>query len=210
MSYYAHLDLTASLIDRRDSRRAHPGLTLLNYRAGCAFLDQGRDGEKAVWYTHQGAEFKRQKFVDEVIGDHGRALIDHRGWFTDDDCSDTIRGVVVRLPHGKRFLAGYYMSMNGEHVYFGDVYDSERDAMYAADSAAQQLAEDECRYHARVLEADRLEERIESSTLRLRECLALRRVPALRGGKNYRREAQRCAATIRNAREELTQYGDVR
>src|SRR5690606_19227724 len=74
--------------------------------------------------------------------------IRHNGWFTDDQQDETIRGLVVRLPHG-RMLAGWSM---GEHmaseIDSTRVYDDEREAARAADALAERVAEREREYRA--------------------------------------------------------------
>lgn len=73
--------------------------------------------------------------------------IRHTGWWTDEHGdSDTVRGIVARLPHGRGFLAGWSMGegMASELEY--TVYDDERDAAYAADSIAERVAERERDY----------------------------------------------------------------
>jgi hypothetical protein len=84
----------------------------------------------------------RYQYCDEI------ASIDHTGWFTDEHGDgDKIRGVVFRLPNNRGFLAGWTM---GEGMASGletdHVYDDERDAAYAADSIAENLAEKERAY----------------------------------------------------------------
>lgn len=110
-------------------------------------LDQGFDGEgracTPVWYTHDGAEFRNERFCDEVEG----TRIGHRGWFTDDCEDETVRGIVASLPHG-RFIAGYLLSMNDERVYFPEVHTDESDAARMADEHARVIAESERDYQA--------------------------------------------------------------
>jgi hypothetical protein len=93
----------------------------------------------------------RWTWCDEVDG-VGRS-IDHTGWFTNDFCDDKIRGIVMRLPHGRGFLPGWSM---GEHMASSleyDVYDDEVECAYAADQLAEYAAEAQREYE----EADREE-----------------------------------------------------
>lgn len=83
----------------------------------------------------------------EFKGNHGRALIEHTGWYScDDGDGDLIFGIVGRLPHGRGFLAGWSMGASMTATLSRRVYDSERDAVYAADSAADRVAETEREY----------------------------------------------------------------
>jgi len=79
----------------------------------------------------------RWEWCDEVAG----VRIDHTGWFTNQFQDDKIRGLVMRLPHGRGFLAGWSMgkSMASEVEYH--IYDEQLDAAYAADSLAEHVAE---------------------------------------------------------------------
>ena len=138
-------------------------------------LSAGFNGEGRarvpVWYTHNAqSTLSRETWCDEVEG----VRIDHKGWFTDgEDCNETARGFIVALPHGK-FLAGYFMSMNSERVYFADIHDSAEDAARMADEHARVIGESESEYQNRWRAASDIETLIEAQITRLRECLALR------------------------------------
>lgn len=68
----------------------------------------------------------------------------YTGWYADDHCDATIRGVVGSLTHG-RFLAGWDHSDCDGGPWFDTsrIYDCERDAARAADSEAESVAESE-------------------------------------------------------------------
>jgi len=91
----------------------------------------------------------RWTWADEIEG----ARIQHRGWYSDEyGDAEKIRGIVMRLPSGKGFLAGWSM---GEGMASGieyDVYDDEVEATRCADglaeSTAEQCREDEAEYQA--------------------------------------------------------------
>jgi len=83
----------------------------------------------------------RWEWADEVDG----ARIDHTGWFCDDYQSETIRGIVVRLPHG-RYLAGWSMGEGMASEVGGTLYTDETEAARAADSEAEAAAERERDY----------------------------------------------------------------
>lgn len=158
----------------------------------------GRTTEERVpvWYTHDGQEFSREQFADEVVP------LRHRGWYTDREFqTGTYRGIVAALPHG-RFLAGYYSSDNGERVYFAELYDSGTDAARSADQLAQQYSEQEADFQDLCRAAQVVQDRIEENERRLSECLALRndRRPCF---AHMRDEARRCIEAIREARAEL-------
>lgn len=172
-----------------------------NAATNCITLSRGMDGDKPVYYTHCGQQFPREIFVDEFRDDNGRPLIEHTGWFANVDWSNKIRGIIVRLPHG-RYLAGYFQSDNGERVYYPEIYDSEREAVYAAD----RLAETEREYSERWNAARELENEISDAETRLRECLALRNNPCF---TRLRIEAAYLIERIREIRESLkTEYAD--
>lgn len=152
-----------------------------NAAANCGALSAGTNRrvmgyriiESPVYYTHCGQQFPREKFADEFRTEWGTQLVDHSGWFTDMHQDETVRGIVVALPHG-RFLAGYEWSCNGERVYFTDIYDCERDAVYAADGHAESFAE-QCREdYEKVRAAENLQDTIAENIARLRECIAMR------------------------------------
>lgn len=165
-------------------------------------LSPGLCNGKPVWYCHSGPAFEREIFVDESSD----ARIEHTGWFADPWQWDTIRGIIVRLPHGK-YLTGYYVKDSGERVYFPEVYDDERTAVYAADGAAERVAEKEMEYREREEAARELAETVRDSKTRLRECLALRNHKCF---SRVRDEVGGLVETIRNCMEELErEYSDI-
>ena len=166
-------------------------------------LYQGQNGDEPVWYTQGGEQFRREWFCDE-LPDGPR--IDHTGWFCDEYQEERARGIVALLPHG-RFIAGYWMSMNDERVYFGTVYDNGRDAALAADEHARVIAEQETEYSARYNAASKLADDIESGKERLRECLALRNDGRF---EPLREEARGLIRNIRDKQQKLeTDYKGV-
>ena len=172
----------------RDVRRSK----FNTFRASCCTLSQGSNGRTPIWYAHTGEQFPRERYVDECDS----VKIEHTGWYSDTHQDSKTRGLVVALPHG-RFLAGYETSDNGERVYFGDIYDEDRTAAYAADSSAERQAEDAREWYEQYQAARDLEEENESNLQRLRECLALRN--------------RACFAALRTeARDLITRIRDVR
>lgn len=90
-------------------------------------------------FVGDGSFNLRAKWCDEVSG----CRIDHAGWFCDEHGDgDKIRGLVFRLPRGRGFLAGWAMGENMCGSVDFDIYDDESSAAYAADSMAEQAAEE--------------------------------------------------------------------
>lgn len=92
----------------------------------------------------------RWNWCDEIARD-----IRHTGWYTDDHgASDTIRGVVFRLPHARGFLAGWSMGENMISEIDLYIWDDERDAAHAADGMAEHAAERERAYQREQADSD--------------------------------------------------------
>lgn len=204
----AALRASAATKNKPDWRAARD-CTLRNGADAFGDLSQGVNTEnvgspfekkRAIWYTHTGPKFRGERFADEVEGGP-----DHKGWYADDDCSDKVRGIVGRLPHG-RFIAGYHNSGNDERVYFGDVYTDESEAASAADSEAESLAEVEREYSERWRKARDLHDECEEAIERLRAYLVARN-----DQRTAARELAECEiASIRSIREELANdYADI-
>lgn len=158
-------------------------------------LDRGTNGKTPVWVSMDGEAFTRERFADEVEN----ARIDHKGWLTDIDDSETARGIVARLPHG-RYLAGYCLSMNDERVYFAEIFTDERDAARMADEHARVIADDEREQAEKFNQAQELETAIEKKEQRLRELLAMRHSRRIGYARD---EARELIESIREARETL-------
>ena len=96
----------------------------------------------------------RWEWCDEVDG----TRIQHTGWFTDEyGDGDRIRGIVMRLPRGRGFLAGWSMGkcMASEIDY--TIWDDAVDAARDADRMAERAAEDQREYEQRERDADNAE-----------------------------------------------------
>lgn len=92
----------------------------------------------------------RWQWADKVDG----VRINHTGWFIDEDFDQTVRGIVMRLPKSRGFLAGWSM---GESMASGvkyRVYDDETEAARAADEEARIVAEHEREYREEEEEED--------------------------------------------------------
>lgn len=107
--------------------------------------------------THPGASFYlnsdfapglRWQWADQVSG----ARIGHRGWYADDDQDATIRGIVLRLPKGRGFLAGWSMGEGMASATEGMIFEDECDAALYAEECARVAAESEREYQAEQLE----------------------------------------------------------
>lgn len=169
------------------------------WRAAYGDLDTGRDGDRAIWYTHIGPYFRDEQFADELLD------LRHRGWLTNaegetyKDGSGVARGIVARLPHG-RFLVGYWWGDNNERVYYPELYNDTDEAARAADRYAERFAEVVREHDQRWHEARQCEEAEESAVRRLRECLALRHRDCM---SYVRAEAHQLVKTIRSRRHQL-------
>jgi hypothetical protein len=104
----------------------------------------------------------RWKWCDDIA-----THIKHTGWFCDDYQDQTIRGLVLALPHGRGWLAGWSMGegMASEVSYY--VYGSELSAAYGADSMAEHAADSEREYQAKE-EAKRDAEEAEAEAIEAR------------------------------------------
>lgn len=138
----------------------------------CSDIGQGLNDKKPIWYVNpcKDGYFNREKFADEIVD------FRHTGYYTDVDCNEVAKGIVVSLPHGK-FIAGYYWSSNDERVYHPELYRDEESAAHAADSIAEHFADkarddDEKYQAARELESD-----IEDELSELGKLYALRHHP---------------------------------
>ena len=98
-------------------------------------------------------------------------LIPHKGWFCDEYQEETIRGLVMRLPNNRGFLAGWSMGKGmSSHVDY-DVFLDEVDAAQCADSMAENEAKREREYQAEMeAERDAEDERIENRFRDAMEC----------------------------------------
>lgn len=93
----------------------------------------------------------RYEWADKVEG----VRIGNTGWYTDEHGdSDLIRGIVVRLPRSRGFLAGWSMGTGMATSLYYDIHETERDAAYAADDLAEKAAECEREYRLNEEEGD--------------------------------------------------------
>jgi hypothetical protein len=89
--------------------------------------------------------------------------INHTGWLCCADCGITIRGLVLRLPHG-RYLVGWSMGIGWASAVETDcIYDDMTEAAYAADESARIAAEKERAYQEQ-LETIQAQQEVEAAS----------------------------------------------
>lgn len=97
----------------------------------------------AGYLGESGWPHLRWTWCDEVDG--GR--IDHTGWWCDPQGDgETVRGIVLRLPHGRGFLAGASMGEGMSTWFEPDLHTDESSAARSADQIAECAAEKEREY----------------------------------------------------------------
>lgn len=162
-------------------------------------LHQGCDANgTSIHYCDKGKPyFKRERYSDDIVA------MRHTGWSIDTECSETLRGIVVRLPHG-RYLAGYFNSAMDEHVYYSTIHHDEDEAARIADEHARVIAEQELEYSERYLAMSQIEVQIEDKTWDLRQEVELRNFKSHCVSKEIRRQVIRgLIAHIRLMRKNL-------
>lgn len=114
-----------------------------SYSHGLSVVSAGRNQASSFYLESDFMPGLRWQWADEAC-----RSIRHKGWFTDEHGdSDTIRGLVMRLPSGRGFLAGYSMGEGMiSTVDSSSSYPDEVSAALAADSMAQHAAETELEY----------------------------------------------------------------
>ena len=133
--YVATLTPLAQLRKQRETRRYCGGY----YHAPTPNAHNGR----GFYLSDAGQPFTRWEWCDNIDG----ANIDHTGWWTDEYCDSKIRGIVVRLPHG-RFMAGWSMGEGMASTIEPGVFDDIDDAARMADEHARVAADNEREYQA--------------------------------------------------------------
>lgn len=186
--------------------RAARQYTFNNWADAHGALSQGRNTDPRdgvthpIWYCHTGEQFRNETFVDRLDD----VSIDHRGWYANADCSETLRAFVFNLPHG-RFGCGYANSDTGERVYLNEVHDNVKDAAASADHEAEHEAEDAKAYDERWQEKGRLQDEEQESVERLR-CFLLGRNDSRTAGRELARME---ISNLREWREKLIDFADV-
>jgi hypothetical protein len=133
--YVATMTPLPGLRKQRETRRYCGGY----YHAPVPNSHNGR----GFYLSDAGQPFTRWEWCDNIDG----ARINHTGWWADEHCDSKIRGIVVRLPHG-RFMAGWSMGEGMASSLDPDIYPDAVAAAYAADSIAENAADREREYQA--------------------------------------------------------------
>lgn len=99
----------------------------------------GKDKER---FFYLGSDFMpalNWSYAGDVVS------LNHTGWCTDEfGDGDTIMGIVFTLPNRRGFLAGWTMGQGmASALDISEIFDSEIDAAYCADSMAENAAENE-------------------------------------------------------------------
>ena len=97
----------------------------------------------------------RWQWADEVI------RLGHKGWYSNEDCSEEIRGLVFRLPRSRGFLAGWSMGEGMASSLDYDIHHTIEEAARAADGMAESTAEEQREYEEQEREKMEAEEREE-------------------------------------------------
>jgi len=142
----------------------------------------------------------RWTWADDISG----AGIRHNGWFCDEFGGETIRGIVVRLTHG-RMLAGWSM---GEgmcaSISCDEIFTDEIEAAQCADELAKSAAETEREYQERWRAAQELSDTEQDA----RE--QVKRLWSARHNEAVRELIRSCITTARDSREQLiNEYSDI-
>jgi len=122
-----------------------------------------RQAGEAVTFFYLDSDFMpslRWEWCDEVEG----MRIHHTGWFCDEHQDSKIRGLIMRLPKGRGFLAGWSMGESmASQVEISKIYSTPEQAARAADSMAEDTANKEHEYSEQ--ERARIEAEEESERL---------------------------------------------
>lgn len=156
-----------------------------------------------IMYAWSNQHMRGEQWADDVE----YSGIDHKGWFTDADCSATLRAFVFSLSRG-RFGAGYQNSDSGETVYFLRVFDRARDAAQFGNEEARVIAEREQEYSEHWQAAQDLHTDILDHVRNLGESFALRNHRKF--GEQARARVPEIIEALRAARERMaTEFKDV-
>lgn len=130
--------------------RSNMARGVLRYRTIRAIQYGAANDKGERWIENPENGLRRVGFCDNFLAS-GRTS--HKGWFTEECQSGTLRGVVFRLAakgRKPRYVAGYEASEEGTcgaRFDFSEIYDSETDAARAADEFARVEAESEREYN---------------------------------------------------------------
>ena len=142
----------------------------------------------------------RWKWADDISG----AGIYHDGWFCDEFQDQTVRGIVVRLTHG-RMLAGWSMGAGmASLIECDEVFTDEIEAARRADGLAESAADAEREYQERWRAAQDLSDAAQDAQEQIR------RLWSARHNEAVRELIRSCIITARDSREQLcNEYSDI-
>lgn len=99
------------------------------------------DADSEYRFAYLNSDFfpgLRWEYADEIAP----RAIRHTGWYCDEYQDETIRGIVLRLPKGRGFLAGWTMGKGmATEIDVSWVHEDEIEAARAADERAERAAE---------------------------------------------------------------------
>lgn len=158
-----------------------------------------------IMHAWADSVFRGEQWADEC--EEAGRTVEHKGWYTDEDCTRTLRPFVFRLTHG-RWGCGYADTDSGSRVYLLEVHHDARSAAASADHEAQYYAAQEQEYNERWNAAQALRNAIISDKHEVAKEFALRHHKRL--GESAR---ERCADMIAEVREKqrklANDYSDI-
>ena len=133
--------LPTGTLAQRFARRREPRLTGDYFYNAPPMAGTGSGGYlNQREHAGDGMPRLRLRWAEEVL------TLRHSGWYTDEDCSGVMRGIIARLPRGRGFLAGWSMGANMATYLDPHIWADEREAARAADQCAEYAAEKERDY----------------------------------------------------------------
>lgn len=153
------------------------------------------------WVENVSRGLRLVGFADEIARKEGSRGIEHKGWFTIDDCCDEVyRGIVYQIPsHGDEkecYVYGYADPNNDDCALLCfDLTGDKMEAARCADRFAEIFAEESREYHeawSAGRKADDLAEEVKATR---REALAIGE--EMRAAKRAELDAPTICATLR-------------
>lgn len=188
--------------DWRDARAAMHTPDVSPLSPGFNSKDYGlRKDRTPVMYGFNLPMFRSEQWADQTAD----VNMDHRGWFTDADCSTTLRAFVFRLSHG-RFGCGYADSDSGQRVYLLEVHPDAASAAASADHEAEHFAEEAKEYSERWQAAQDARSDVAQKEKQVREGYALRNRKSF---EYIREEVRDDIAKLRDLRTAAEEYADI-
>lgn len=125
-------------------------------RCSCAYTNESFATDEGIGCYHQSTDEPDLRCypVHEISLDGFGPAIRHTGWYADEAGTETVYGLVYRLPHDRGYLAGATMGKGMLTQIDRSIIHDERDAVYAADGMAEhwseQLLVDDAEYNSLV------------------------------------------------------------